>query len=107
MKKLNKSFVYGTGSVAMIAFAVVVIVLLNLISGILTDKFGWKIDVTETKLLDFSDEFVDVIKSVDKPVEAYFLADPQEIEEIVQTDNYWIMAKQYYFMCQTRKNRAV
>ncbi len=94
MKKLNKSFVYGTGSVAMIAFAVVVIVLLNLISGVLADKFGWRIDVTETKLLDFSDEFVDIIESVDKPVEAYFLADEQEIEEIVQPDNYLIMAKQ-------------
>lgn len=94
MNKIDKKFIYGTGSAAVIAGVAAVIILLNLIAGILSDKFGWKIDVTETKLLDFSDEFTDVIKSVDKPVEAYYFADPDEIESIVEPGNYMMMAKQ-------------
>lgn len=94
MNRISKKFIYGTGFAAMIVFAAVIIILLNLIAGVLSDKFNWKIDVTETKLLDFSDEFINVINSVDKPVEAYFFVDPDEAEKTVQTDNYWIMAKQ-------------
>lgn len=94
MINLNKKLIYGTGSAALIACAVAVIILLNVLAGILADRFGWQIDVTETKLLDFSDEFIEIIKSVDKQVDAYFLVDPAEIESKVQTSNYWVMAKQ-------------
>lgn len=94
MNGLNKKFIYGTGSAAVISFAAVVIILLNLIAGILTDNFGWKIDVSETKLLDFSEEFTDIVKSVDKPLEVYYFVDRNEIESIVSNGNFLVMAKQ-------------
>lgn len=90
MKKLNKKFIYGTGSVALIAGVCVIIILLNLISGMLAENFGMKVDVTETKILDFSDEFVDIIKSVDKDIEIYFLVNPEDMhpDNVLELQDY-------------------
>lgn len=93
MKKLNKKFIYGTGSVALVAGVCIIIILLNLISSMLTESFGLKLDVTETKLLDFSEEFVEIIQSVDKDIDIYYLINPNEFER-VQDDNYLLRAKQ-------------
>lgn len=82
MKKTNKKFIYGTGSVMMIAGVCIVIMLLNIVASILTDKFGMKIDVTETRYLTFSNEFDEYIKSVDKDVNVYYLVNPDEVTRI-------------------------
>lgn len=93
MKKINKKFIYGTGSVALVAGACIIIILLNLIAGMLTESFGIKFDITETKILDFSDEFVEIIESVDKDIDIYYLINSEEFE-LVQDDNYLLRAKQ-------------
>ena len=82
MKKINKKFIYGTGSVMLVAGVCIVIVLLNIIASILTDNFGIKIDVTETRYLSFSSEFNEFIKSVDKDVSVYYLVNPDEVTRI-------------------------
>lgn len=87
MRKLNKKFVYGTGSAMIIAGACVVIILINIIASLLTDKFGLKIDVTETRYLDFSDGFVEFIKTVDKDVDVYYLVNPNEVTRVVNKTN--------------------
>ncbi len=87
MKKINKKFVYGTGSAMIIAGACIVIILVNILSALLTDKFGLKLDVTETRYLDFSDEFEDFVESVDKDVKVYYLVNPNEVTRVVDKTN--------------------
>ena len=81
MKKSNKKFVYGTGSATLIAGVCIVILLLNLIAGLLSDKFGLKLDATETGL-SFSSEFNEYIKSVDKEIDVYYMCNPNEMIRI-------------------------
>lgn len=82
MKKINKKFIYGTGSVMLMACVCAVIILLNVIAGILSDRFNMKIDVTETRYLAFSDEFNKFIKSVNKDINVYYLVNPNEVTRI-------------------------
>ena len=81
MKRINKKFVYGTGSATLIAGVCIVILLLNIIAGLLSDKFGLKLDATETGL-SFSDEFNEYIKTVDKEINLYYMCNPNEMIRI-------------------------
>ena len=116
MKKFNKKFVYGTGSATLIAGVCIVILLLNLIAGLLSDKFGLKLDATETGL-SFSSEFNEYIKSVDKEIDVYYMCNPNEMIRIsgknditettgqVDNSNYRIRIKYMFFksLSQTKK----
>ncbi len=81
MKKLDKKLIYGTGSAALVAGVCVVILLLNIVAGILSDKFNIKLDATETGL-NFSSEFNEYIKSIDKDINIYYLCNPNEVTRI-------------------------
>ena len=81
MKKLDKKFMYGTGSTALVAVVCVVILLLNVVAGLLSNSFGFKLDATETGL-NFSSEFNDYVKSVDKEIYIYYMCNPNEMTRI-------------------------
>lgn len=87
MLKLNKKFIYGTGSAMLIAGVCIVIILLNIVASMLTDKLGIKLDVTETRYLSFSNEFTEFIKSVDKDINVYYMVNPNEVTRIVDHEN--------------------
>ena len=115
MKKFNKKFVYGTGSATLIAGVCIVILLLNLIAGLLSDKFGLKLDATETGL-SFSSEFNEYIKSVDKEIDVYYMCNPNEMIRIsgknditettgqVDNSNYRIRIK---YMFENKENHSI
>ncbi|MDD3765788.1 MAG: Gldg family protein [Eubacteriales bacterium] len=65
----DKRFIYGSGSVATFAGFVAVVILLNLIVGTLSDKFTLKIDLTENKIFELSEQTIEIAKSIDKPVD--------------------------------------
>ena len=88
MKKINQKFLYGTGSFAIISGVCIIIILLNLLAGMITERFELKLDFTETKILDFSEGFENIIKSVNKEIEIYFLVNSNEVDSIVQENNY-------------------
>ena len=81
MKKPDKKFMYGTGSTALVAVVCVIILLLNIVAGLLSDSFGFKLDATETGL-NFSSEFTDYVKSVDKEIYIYYMCNPNEMTRI-------------------------
>lgn len=86
MNKLNKKIIYGTGSAAIIAGVCVIIILLNVVASMVTDRFGLKLDATETKYLNFSDEFKQLIDSVEKQVDVYYMVNPNEVIRVIDHD---------------------
>jgi len=69
MKKIkkfftDKKFIYGSGSAVTLAGFIVVAVLVNIIVGALSDKFTLKIDLTENKIYDLTEQTVSVIKNI-------------------------------------------
>lgn len=113
MKKIDKKIIYGTGSAALIAFVCVAILLLNVLAGILSENFNMKLDATETGL-NFSTEFNEFVKAVDKEINVYYLCNPNEITRIsgnsdftettgqVDNSNYRVRIK--YMLEQIEKN---
>ncbi len=113
MKKLDKKLIYGSGSAALVAGVCVVILLLNILAGILSDNFNFKLDATETGL-NFSSEFNEYIKAVDKEINIYYLCNPNEMIRIsgkneftattgqVDNSNYRIRIK--YMLEKIEKN---
>lgn len=65
----DKRFIYGSGSVALVVGFIVVAVLVNIIVGTLSDKFTLKLDLTENKIFQLSDETVSIVKDINVPVD--------------------------------------
>ncbi|OQB15926.1 MAG: ABC-type uncharacterized transport system [Firmicutes bacterium ADurb.Bin193] len=64
----DKRLIYGSGSAAMTAGFIAVMVLVNIIVGVLSDKFTLKIDLTENRIYKLSNETVSIVKAVSSPV---------------------------------------
>jgi len=64
----NKGFKYGSGSVLLIAGFIIAMVVINLIAGMLVDKFSLKIDLTKEKLYEVSDTTKTLLKGINTDV---------------------------------------
>ncbi|NLB81815.1 MAG: GldG family protein [Clostridiaceae bacterium] len=65
----DKKFIYGSGSVATLAGFIIVAVLLNIIVGLLSDKFTLKADLTENKIYDLTNETVEIVKNLNEKID--------------------------------------
>lgn len=65
----KKKLKYGALSTIITVMVIAVIVVINLIAGILTDRKGLKIDLTEEQYYDISQETIDYLKSIKNDVE--------------------------------------
>ena len=71
----NKGFVYGSGSAMLIAGFIIAMVVLNLIAGMLVDKFSLKIDLTKEKIYEVSDTTKTLLKALDKDINIIMFAE--------------------------------
>lgn len=71
----NRKFRYGSMSTILTVVVICAVVLLNVVCGILADRFPLNIDLTKDKKYSLSDKAMDVIKSVDKDVEIVVFGD--------------------------------
>ncbi len=65
----KKKLKYGTLATVITVMFIAVVVVINLIAGILTDRKGLKLDLTEEKYFEVSKETIDYIKSIKNDVE--------------------------------------
>ncbi len=65
----KKKFKYGAVATAITVFFIAIVVFINLIAGILTEKKGLKLDLTAQNIYEVSQETIDYIKGIDKDVE--------------------------------------
>lgn len=62
---------YGTLATVMSLLIVTAIILVNVLVGFATDKYGLKFDMTSEKRFELSDETIDVLKNLDESVNLY------------------------------------
>lgn len=70
----KKKLKYGTLATVITVMFIAVVVVINLIAGILTDRKGLKLDLTEQKYFEVSQETIDYIKSIKTDVEIAVMA---------------------------------
>ena len=65
----KKKLKYGSVATVITVVFIAVIVFINLIAGILTERKGLKLDLTPEKYYDISQQTIDYVSSIDKDVE--------------------------------------
>lgn len=77
----KKKFKYGSIAMTITILFIAAIVVLNLIAGILTDRKGLKIDLTEGKYYEVSDQTVKFLKKIDQDVEIAVMGNESNFEK--------------------------
>ncbi|MBE6859777.1 MAG: hypothetical protein E7499_00580 [Ruminococcus sp.] len=67
--KYAKKIKYGTMAAIITAFVVAIVVIVNIIMGILTERYPMKLDLTKDKRYELCDESINVLKNLEKDVE--------------------------------------
>jgi len=65
----SRGFKYGTVATVMTALVIIVVIAVNMVFSVLTDRFSWALDFTSTGMYDISDETKQVVNSLDPSVE--------------------------------------
>lgn len=76
----KKKLKYGTLATIITVVFIAVVVVLNLIAGVLTDRKGLKIDLTKEQYYDISQESIDYIKTIKTDVEIAVTAKESNLE---------------------------
>ena len=80
-KSFNKrKFKYGAVATTITVAFTAIIVLLNILFSVLTDRYGMKIDTTKEKLFEVSSKTTDYLKGLQKDVEIAVMVDETELE---------------------------
>ena len=80
-KPFNKrKLKFGAAATVVTIFVIAAIVFVNLIAGILTEKKGFKLDLTSQKYFDVSQDTIDYIRNIDKDVEIAVMSEKDKLE---------------------------
>ncbi|MBR6790039.1 MAG: GldG family protein, partial [Oscillospiraceae bacterium] len=82
----SRRFKHGTLATVMTAGFVALVVLVNVIVGLLVERFPMDIDLTDNKIFELSEESIDYLKGIDNEIEITVLA--KETDFTAQNDYY-------------------
>lgn len=81
----SKKVKYSTLNIALIAIVVAIVIMLNSIVTVLSDKFGWYVDMTEEQLYTVSDELIALMEteivSENAQIDIIFCCDKDQAEK--------------------------
>ena len=88
--KLMKKFKYGTIATVTVAIVLAIVVLLNVIMTMITEKYPVKFDLTQDKRYELSQESIDFLSNLDSEVEIAVTLTEEELNSggYVFTDTY-------------------
>lgn len=88
--KFMKKFKYGTISAVTITIVLAIVIVLNLMMSMVTNKYPIKFDLTQDKRYELSQESIDFLKDMDKKVEIAITLTEEELNSggYVFTDTY-------------------
>ena len=75
----KKKLKYGVVAAAITVFVIAIVVFINLIAGVLTERMGLKLDLTAESKYEISQDTIDYIKGIDKDVEIAVMRDQTEL----------------------------
>lgn len=81
----SKKIRYGSLATGLTAAFVVIMIAVNIVCSLLVERFPLKVDLTEEKLFNISDESLALFEEVKEPIEIFVLANEKEIEDSGKT----------------------
>lgn len=85
----KRSFKYGMASAVLSVLLLVLVVLINVLAGYLTEKYSLKLDLTADKAFTLSDKTLQFLSGLDREVEIYVLSPESEFS---MYDDYFYQA---------------
>lgn len=82
----KKKLKYGSIATVITLFFIAIVVFINLIAGLLTEKKGLKLDLTSQGIYEVSQDTIDYIKNIDTDVEIAVMMNEADIENIRMGD---------------------
>ncbi len=76
----KKKFKYGAVATTITIFFIAIVVFINLIAGLLTERKGLKLDLTSEGIYKISDDTIDYIKKLDKNVEIAVMMQEADVQ---------------------------
>ena len=87
-KKVNRRYKFGMVSTVTAVLVTAVIVLINVVFSVLTDRYNWVPDFTKGNMYEISKESIEYLKTVDKKVEIFVLMDEKFLSQNKEFDSY-------------------
>lgn len=88
--KNKKSLRYGAASIVWTALFIAAVVLLNVVAGILTDRFALRADMTADSRYSLSQDTMKVLDGIGEPINLYVFATEDDYRDMVKTDGRYI-----------------
>ena len=94
---------YGTLNLILIAVVIAIVIVFNTIVTLLTDVFGWRVDMTQEQLYTVSDPCVELLDKVsgDTQIDIIFCCDKDKAERTTPTQTVSML----FPMCIQRQRR--
>ena len=91
----NKVLKYGTASIVLAVVFIAFIFAVNLIVGIVADKFNLYVDLTSEELYSISDETFSLLEDMDEPVKIIFFTPLDQLDNSSNVKNIKTLALEY------------
>jgi len=98
MKKLefnSKKLKYGTASIVLTVVFIAFIFIINLVAGVLTERYNLYVDLTEEQLYTISDESFRLLEDMDEPVKIIFFTPLDQLDSDSYVKNIKTLALEY------------
>ena len=96
-REMSRKFRYGGMATAMSAVVIVVVILINVVAGILNDRFPITWDLTKDKTFTLSQESIDVAKNVKEKVDIKVFAEEKLFtSQSTESDELNTILRQFY-----------
>ena len=93
--KNTKVLKYGTASVVLAIVFIALLFAINLVAGIVTEKFNLYVDLTDEQLYSLSDETFSLLKDMDEPVKIIFFTPLDKLDSDSYVKNIKTLALEY------------
>lgn len=93
--KNTKVLKYGTASVVLAIVFIALLFAINLVAGIVTEKFNLYVDLTDEQLYSLSDETFSLLENMDEPVKIIFFTPLDKLDSDSYVKNIKTLALEY------------
>ncbi|GEM_PF-3670564 len=84
----GRKFKYGSVATALTCVVIVLVVLINLFTQFMTDRFNLKLDISGIGLYDFDDATYDILTTMDQNVTIYVASSESNYQDGISIDQY-------------------
>lgn len=77
---MNRKLRYGSAATVITVLFIAAVIVFNIVAGLIIDRLPSKIDLTATDMYKIGDESIEFLKTIDREINVYVIADEAQLE---------------------------